>query len=79
MRGFFEIGIYRGKTATNVGTLWRSASQLGASGIFVVGARYPKQASDTAKVWKHVPMRSYRDLADLKDHLPDDCRLGTAL
>lgn len=31
MRGFFEIGIYRGKTPSNVGTLWRSASQMGAA------------------------------------------------
>lgn len=33
MRGYFEIGIFQGKTEQNVGTLWRSAYQLGAGGI----------------------------------------------
>lgn len=46
MRGYFEIGIYNNKTPSNLGTLWRSAYQLGAAGIFVIGQRYPKQASD---------------------------------
>jgi hypothetical protein len=27
---YFEIGIYHSKKANNVGTLWRSALQLGA-------------------------------------------------
>ena len=36
MSGYFEIGIYNGKTEVNMGTLWRSAYQLGASGIFIV-------------------------------------------
>lgn len=61
MRGFFEIGIYRGKTPANVGTLWRSAYQMGAAGIFTVGRRYPQQASDTVKAHKHIPCRQYDD------------------
>lgn len=69
-RGFFEVGIYRGKTASNVGTLWRSAFQLGASGIFTVGRRYPNQASDTVKAHRHVPMREYSDFDALFDTLP---------
>lgn len=60
-RGFFEIGIVRGKTPVNVGTLWRSAYQLGAAGIFTIGARYPKQASDTLQSWRHVPLREHLD------------------
>jgi len=28
---YFGIGIYQGKTESNVGTLWRSAYQLGAA------------------------------------------------
>ena len=59
MRGYFEIGIYHTKTSANVGTLWRSAYQLGAMGIFTIGKRYPKQASDTVKCFKHVPMREF--------------------
>ena len=65
-RGFFEIGICNGKTPMNLGTLWRSAHQLGATGIFVIGQRYKGQASDTTKTYKHVPMRQYRDFADFQ-------------
>lgn len=36
---YFGIGIFNAKTADNVGTLWRSAYQLGASFIFTVGER----------------------------------------
>lgn len=60
-RGFFEIGICSGKSAVNVGTLWRSAHQLGAAGIFTVGRRYPQQAADTVQAYQHVPYREYRD------------------
>lgn len=73
MRGFFEIGIYRGKTPANVGTLWRSAYQLGASGIFTVGRRYPQQASDTVKAHRHIPLREFLDLDALLAAQPYGC------
>lgn len=72
-RGFFEIGIYRSKTPANVGTLWRSAYQMGAAGIFTVGQRYPHQASDTVKAYKHVPSREYADIDALLAGLPYSC------
>jgi tRNA G18 (ribose-2'-O)-methylase SpoU len=74
-RGFFEIGIYRGKTPANVGTLWRSAFQMGAAGIFTVGRRYPKQASDTVKAYRHIPCREYLDFDALVAGLPYSCPL----
>lgn len=64
MKGFFEIGIYHTKTVSNIGTLWRSASQLGAAGIFTIGQRYPHQASDTLKTYRHVPMREFLSFDD---------------
>lgn len=72
-RGFFEIGIFRGKTPANVGTLWRSAYQLGASGIFTVGRRYPKQASDTLQAYRHIPLREYESLEAFVLASPYDC------
>lgn len=75
MRGFFEIGIFRGKSTANAGTLWRSASQLGAAGTFTVGKRYPQQASDTLKTYRHIPMREYGTVDDLIGHLPFSCPL----
>lgn len=59
MSGYFEIGIYNGKAEVNIGTLWRSAYQLGAAGIFTIGRRYSQQASDTTKAYRHVPLRNF--------------------
>jgi tRNA G18 (ribose-2'-O)-methylase SpoU len=75
MRGFFEVGIFRGKNEINAGTLWRSAYQLGAAGIFTVGRRYPKQASNTLKTERHIPMREYDDFDAFYAALPYDCQL----
>ena len=75
MRGYFEIGIYHNKTPMNLGTLWRSAYQLGAAGIFVIGARYKKQASDTTQAWKHIPLREYNDFNHFQESRPYNCQL----
>lgn len=72
-RGFFEIGIYKGKAATNVGTLWRSAYQMGAAGIFTVGQRFPQQASDTIKAYRHIPWRQLPDFNAFLCALPHSC------
>jgi hypothetical protein len=47
---FFGIGILNGKTPENLGVLWRSAQNLGASYIFTIGNRYAKQACDTSSL-----------------------------
>ncbi len=70
MGGFFEIGIWHPKSSENIGTLWRSAYQLGASGVFTVGARYRKQASDTLKTDRHIPLRHFADIDELIRTLP---------
>jgi len=41
---FFGIGIQNGKTPENLGVLWRTAQNLGASFIFTIGKRYANQA-----------------------------------
>lgn len=74
MNGYFEIGIYHTKTASNVGTLWRSAYQLGASGIFTIGKRYPQQASDTIKTDRLIPMREYLNFDDFFASVPKRSR-----
>lgn len=61
MSGYFQIGIYQSKTPENICTLWRSAYQLGASGIFTIGRRYDQQASDTVKAFRHIPLINYTD------------------
>lgn len=72
-RGHFGIGICNGKTSSNVGTLWRSAYQLGADWIFTTGTRYQKQASDTVKAWRHIPQYEYEQLSDLV--IPHDAQI----
>lgn len=74
-RGYFEIGIYRGKTPSNLGTLWRSAFQLGASGIFIIGDRFRKESSDTIKAWRHIPIRAYTDFEHFLSCRPHSCLL----
>ena len=74
-RGYFEIGIYHGKTPANLGTLWRSAYQLGAAGIFLIGSRFRKQASDTTEAYRHIPLRQYVDFDHFQDSRPYDCML----
>lgn len=74
-RGYFGIGIYGCKNSVNIGTLWRSASNLSAAFIFTVGKRYRQQSSDTTKAFKHIPLLEYQTVEDLKAGLPRDCLL----
>jgi len=73
--GYFEIGVYHTKTEINIGTLWRSAYQLGASGIFTIGKRYRQQSSDTLKSMRHIPLRHYLTFDEFKQNRP----IGTVL
>jgi tRNA G18 (ribose-2'-O)-methylase SpoU len=72
-RGFYGIGIVGSKTPLNVGTLWRSAGILGASYIFTAGRRYPQQASDTIKAWRHTPFFEFDHADALFDAIPKGC------
>lgn len=72
-RGYFGIGIYNGKNTSNIGTLWRSASILGADFIFTIGHRYQKQCSDTMKTPRHIPLFHYESGEDFFNHVPYDC------
>ena len=73
MRGYFAIGVYNPKKEENIGTLWRSAYNFGAKFIFTIGKRYSKQASDTTRTFKHIPLFHFSDLEDFYNHIPKDC------
>lgn len=75
MRGYYAIGIERSKNVLNVGTLWRSAHLLGAAFIFTIGRRYKKQASDTTKAWRSIPLFHHETFDDFYASIPHDCRL----
>jgi tRNA(Leu) C34 or U34 (ribose-2'-O)-methylase TrmL len=76
-RGYFEVAVYHPKTAANVGTLWRTAYQLGAAGLHVIGARFrvTRQSSDTTKSWRHVPAREWPTFDGFFAGLPHDAPL----
>ena len=70
MSGFFEIGIDHCKFPENLGTLWRSAYQLGASGIFTIKRKSALLVTDTTHSWRHIPLRCYVDVEELVRVLP---------
>lgn len=74
-RGYFGIAVYRPKTQTNVGTLWRSAVLYDAAFVATVERRYKYQPSDTIHATNHVPLNHYDDIDDLIKHLPHGCPL----
>ena len=57
--GYFEAGVYNAKNEHNVGTLWRSAYQLGAAGLFTIGRPYRRQPGDTFGSIHQIPLRQY--------------------
>ena len=69
-RGWCAVGVWHGKKAVNIGTLWRSAVVLGADFVFTIGRRYTHQPSDTFRAPRHVPLWHFADLADFFGHLP---------
>lgn len=72
---YFGIGIQNGKTPENLGVLWRSAQNLGASFIFTIGNRYAKQACDTHNAVKAIPYFHYETFEDFYKNLPKGVRL----
>lgn len=74
-RGYCAIGVYRGKTHHNLGTLWRSAYILGAAYIFTVEGRYKKQSSDVVRAWSRIPLFNHKTFDDFLKSIPYDCRI----
>jgi tRNA G18 (ribose-2'-O)-methylase SpoU len=61
---YFEVGVYNALNQVNIGTLWRSAYQLGAAGIFTIGRPYHRQPSDTSQAMRQIPMRHFLTFED---------------
>lgn len=73
--GFYGIGVFRGKTEHNIGTLWRSAYILGAAFIFTVDGKYKKQSSDMLQTWARIPLFQHKTFEDFYQSIPYDCML----
>jgi tRNA G18 (ribose-2'-O)-methylase SpoU len=74
-QGYFGIGCQNMKTNHNYGTLFRTAQVMGADFLFLIGPRFKRQASDTMKSWRHLPVFQYTDFSDFQKHRPFDCKL----
>lgn len=75
---WFGMGIARGKTASNHGTLWRTALQLGASLTFTIGRRYERKvegAADVYKTLRQVPCIGYADVGSFLEAAPVDAQI----
>lgn len=72
---YFEVGVFQPKHAQNVGTLWRSALQMGASGLFTIGRRYSIQASDIFEAPRLIPLRHYHTFQDFLNDRPENVPL----
>lgn len=76
-RGYFGIGIYVPKRDENIGTLWRSAYQLGASFVFTIGTPpRRRQASDTTDTSRHIPLYNYETFEAFISAFPKGCHLA---
>lgn len=72
---WFAVGIARGKTLSNHGSLWRTALQLGASMVFTIGARYNRRvegACDVYKTSRQIPSLSFEDTSAFIAAMPSD-------
>ncbi len=72
---YFGIGIQNGKSPQNLGSLWRSAQNLGASFIFTIGHRYSKDPTDTNDAVKSIPYYHYEHFQEFYKNLPKGARL----
>lgn len=70
---FFEIGVFHSKRSENIGTLLRSAWQLGAAGVFTIGRRYARQSSDTVNAPANLPVRHFDSFDGYLAALPLGC------
>ena len=67
---YFEIGIFHPRSDENIGTLWRSAFQLGAAGIFTIGRPYKHQTSDVIRAESQLPLRHYQTFEEFDASRP---------
>jgi tRNA G18 (ribose-2'-O)-methylase SpoU len=72
--GYFGIGVVNTKNQANVGTLWRSAYQLGSSFIFTIGTRYRHAPTDTVRATQRLPMYEHDSWNSFVESAPRGAR-----
>jgi len=69
-RGYAAVGLLSPKHECNVGGVLRAAGCYGVSLVAYSGRRYQRQAADTQKSYRHIPLIQFDDL---RDAVPFDC------
>ena len=72
---YFAIGIYKPKTAHNIGSLWRTAYIMGAQYIFLIDKRYSKQGSDVLNTWSRIPLFQFKNFEEFYSAIPYNSQL----
>lgn len=70
MRGFAAIGLLQPKHDVNVGGVVRACGNYGACLLVIQGQRFQRQAGDTMKHYRHMPVLQ---VPDLRTAIPYDC------
>jgi tRNA(Leu) C34 or U34 (ribose-2'-O)-methylase TrmL len=69
-RGLAGIGLYIPRKQENIGGILRAAYNFDASFIAIAGTKYKKNATDTPKAYRHIPLFH---VTNLKEIIPYDC------
>jgi len=72
--GYFGVAVVGAKNENNIGTLWRSAYQLGAAFLVTIGARYQTQPTDTVHATSRVPLFELSDWSGFAAWAPRGAR-----
>lgn len=68
--GYACVGLDNAKTNTNVGSALRAAGLFGAGFVAVSGRRYTRSSTDTAQVYRNIPLLQVECLYSV---IPYDC------
>lgn len=68
------IGILNGKSDINYGTLLRSAYMFNVNFAFIIGRRFKKQASDTYRSERHMPVFEFLNFEEAYANTPHGCQ-----
>jgi tRNA (guanosine-2'-O-)-methyltransferase len=68
--GGYGVIVERSKTPANLGTLLRTADNLGAAFVATVARRYDREASDCGQAFRRLPIFHFATWAEARDKLP---------
>ncbi len=72
---YFGIAVWQPKTEENFGGILRSAHAFGAAFVCLIGARYRREATDTSKATRHIPLFIYQTLEEFVEYRPFNCEI----